>query len=487
MIEFAQNGPLGLSNDSSSGGAAIIGIGSGAVNVVDQIRLSRENADQCYIIDTDEQTIRGSVVEEKFLLGKRNVRGMGCGGDVAIAQSLWKAQEFEVAEMLSGIEKAFVVVSLGGGTGSGCGPLLLKWMKENGIRSTVFAITPFDFEGSAKLEKSADAVALMRHYSDSVFTVSNNRCLHLPEAEKDIRVSLHEVNKSVAQLVENLRRMITEKGLSQLEWDDLKSLNDTDSPAVISLENCWAGTGFAEGEDRLASVIMQALQSPLLEDGCAWKYSDRAFAGLIGGEDFSMSEYQALIRALKDDLPDGFPIVSGALVDPQMTGKLQLTLLFSTSTPQEVSWNMKETKSETAKEPVPNGLFKPAAQTDESVRPEDEETVLIENLKNAEKEEESRETEEVTIAQEKISDEAIIEESMEEPIEEPGDGAELEIDLFSEDFDASDAQRYFIQQDELPLEKEVSRGRFEKSSPTIMDGQDLDQPTYQRMKIKIRL
>jgi cell division protein FtsZ len=32
----------------------------------------------------------------------------------------------------------------------------------------------------------------------------------------------------------------------------------------------------------------------------------------------------------------------------------------------------------------------------------------------------------------------------------------------------------------------ISRGRFEKSEPTIIDGQDLDIPTFLRKKLKIR-
>jgi cell division protein FtsZ len=32
----------------------------------------------------------------------------------------------------------------------------------------------------------------------------------------------------------------------------------------------------------------------------------------------------------------------------------------------------------------------------------------------------------------------------------------------------------------------VNRGRFEKSEPTIVEGEDLDVPTYLRKKIKVK-
>jgi cell division protein FtsZ len=40
-------------------------------------------------------------------------------------------------------------------------------------------------------------------------------------------------------------------------------------------------------------------------------------------------------------------------------------------------------------------------------------------------------------------------------------------------------------QEVLPFEP-VSRGRFEKSEPTIVDGQDLDVPTFLRKQVKFR-
>jgi hypothetical protein len=53
--------------------------------------------------------------------------------------------------------------------------------------------------------------------------------------------------------------------------------------------------------------------------------------------------------------------------------------------------------------------------------------------------------------------------------------------------DKGTEQRYFVQQEELPLDKKIYRGRFEKSAPTIFNGEDLDQPTFMRQNVKIRL
>jgi cell division protein FtsZ len=40
-----------------------------------------------------------------------------------------------------------------------------------------------------------------------------------------------------------------------------------------------------------------------------------------------------------------------------------------------------------------------------------------------------------------------------------------------------------VKQEDLPLEP-IARGRFEKVEPTIVEGEDLDVPTFLRRKIK---
>ena len=50
---------------------------------------------------------------------------------------------------------------------------------------------------------------------------------------------------------------------------------------------------------------------------------------------------------------------------------------------------------------------------------------------------------------------------------------------------AAGAKKAEAKQETLQFEP-ISRGRFEKSEPTIIDGQDLDVPTFLRKNLKIR-
>jgi cell division protein FtsZ len=466
MIDFASEGPLGDVTYDETGTHATIGVGGGGVNILDRIRLANEEARNCFVMDTDEQAIRGSVVEEKFLLGKRRLRGLGCGGDMRLASQLWPEQEVEIAEMLEGLETAFVVTALGGGTGSGLAPHLVSWLKDQGVGVIVFAVTPFEFEGQEKRKRAAESLRRLKQSADGIYVFSNQRCLHLPEADKDIRWCMHEINGDLAQAVETLRRLSREKGLSQVTWNDLSAMGLASDMESGTLETAWTGSGEAAGPDRLERVVEDAIQGVMMEDGTGWKYAQRAFAGLIGGPDLSMSEYQAVIRALKSDLPDGFPIGSGALVDPSMGDRLRLTLFLSGP----------------CGDPDNCLLDLPASTQGGGI---------IENQSDLAHEEENFEPTRID-GIESGADAVVDEAGAELDDSQFGDchpeEAVAEEELFGiESMGAGESQIYFSEQEELPLERQNHRGRFEKTAPTIYDGEDLDQPTFQRLGISIRL
>ena len=60
----------------------------------------------------------------------------------------------------------------------------------------------------------------------------------------------------------------------------------------------------------------------------------------------------------------------------------------------------------------------------------------------------------------------------------PASGAALD-----ETSEAAKAREF--RQEQMELEP-VNRGRFEKSEPTIIDGEDLDVPTFLRRNVRLR-
>ena len=66
-----------------------------------------------------------------------------------------------------------------------------------------------------------------------------------------------------------------------------------------------------------------------------------------------------------------------------------------------------------------------------------------------------------------------------------GDGVGLEVLVVALAPDGVEAVGVQARQEVLQFES-ITRGRFEKSEPTIIEGQDLDVPTYLRKNVRVK-
>jgi cell division protein FtsZ len=219
----------------------------------------------------------------------------------------------------------------------------------------------------------------------------------------------------------------------QLHLADLRNLLAEHDCGGMTLENCWTGFGIGSGSDRAREVVDEVLSGPLFADGQAWSKGSAVIACLGGGKNLSMGEFQTVIEYLKQEIPVELPILAGTILDAYETDALSLTLMVIGQTPEEETPKAKEelaltpAEPKTPEPPVGNRIkTKTVPATPETTRDDDF-------------------------------------------LGTPGT-----------------EQRYFAQQEELPLDKKIYRGRFEKSAPTILNGEDLDQPTFMRQNIKIR-
>ncbi|MDR2462704.1 MAG: hypothetical protein LBD30_02875 [Verrucomicrobiales bacterium] len=443
MIDFKHDGEFSLPDTNSLAGHVIIGLGSAGVNMVDQIMLERRDGATLFGFDTDEQIIRGSVLDNKRLLGAGKIHGMGAGGDPSLAAEIAREERAEVIDLLQGVRSAVLVAGLGGGTGSGMAPEFCRMLKQLGATVIVVAVTPFAFEGKRRLHQTVEALTVMRREADAVLCLSNGRLTGLSGREVNIRDGFATMNRLVGRMCLNLRAVLNRKGPMQIHLADIRNLLAEHDCGGVTMENCWTGFGAGAGADRAHEAVDKTLNSPLFADGQVWTKGAAVIACLSGGGNLSVGEFQSALEYLRQEIPVELPILAGAILEPCETDTLGLTLM--------VIGQMGVEEEE---------LPKPRAREEFAFEPK-----LMADAPSAEE----------------ISDELD-----ETPVKAP-QAADNDTDLFGVTERKSAEQRYFVQQEELPLDKKIYRGRFEKSAPTIFNGEDLDQPTFMRRNVKIRL
>ncbi len=73
----------------------------------------------------------------------------GAGGNVTVARAAAAKYDHTLRSLVDGAEIVILVMGLGGGTGSGVGPILAKMAQEVGALTLAVAITPFRWECAA--------------------------------------------------------------------------------------------------------------------------------------------------------------------------------------------------------------------------------------------------------------------------------------------------------------------------------------------------
>lgn len=406
---------------------ALIGLGGAGVNILDQLALHFQRSVRFLALDTCRQVIAGSVVTDKFLLAANTCRGLGCGGDPAYAASLLRPDLPALDTRLAGVEEVVLLGGLGGGTASGMAPGLLAHLRARGLRTVAVVVTPFSFEAHRRLETARVATAELRENADAVLVVSNDRLTRHLGLECAVQETFRLMNRVVGQAAVSLSHLLGSRALMQLSLADLQTLVGRTFDPGGTLENCWIGLATGRGPNRHREVVEAALASPLFTDAQVWREGERMLVSVLGGRDFSMAELQKVQTLLQAQLPRPLPFVAGAAIDPSQHGVLQITVLVGRS------------------DPAPRSCPEPEIRP---VAPLRDDTAKVGQAARTQPAPVSGRPERVRPRR---------------------------------------PQRYFVEQEELPLETSGYRGRFENSLRSEVGGEDLDQPTFQRKRLRLRL
>ena len=150
----------------------VIGVGGGGGNAVNHMYQEGIEHVSFALCNTDKQVLEKSVIPTKLKIGP----GLGAGGDPRKAQQIASENIDDIKALLSdGTEMAFVTATMGGGTGTGAGPIVAKVAKEMGILTVGIVTIPFLFEGRNKILQALDGVDEMAKNVDALLVINNER------------------------------------------------------------------------------------------------------------------------------------------------------------------------------------------------------------------------------------------------------------------------------------------------------------------------
>ena len=154
----------------------VVGVGGGGGNAVsrmyDDIGI---RGIEFIAINTDAQDLDYCGAKKKIYIGKNLTRGLGTGMNPDIGRQAAEENRSEIVEALKGADLVFLTIGLGGGTGSGAGPIVAEAAKESGALTVAVVTKPFSFEGSQRSRIAQEAFIKLKEKVDTLIVIPNDR------------------------------------------------------------------------------------------------------------------------------------------------------------------------------------------------------------------------------------------------------------------------------------------------------------------------
>jgi cell division protein FtsZ len=440
MISYPRSSP------SATVRLRILGIGNAGVHLADRLAMSGDAGTDVVVMNTDAQSLTSSVVTQKLALGPKVTRGLGAGGDPEIGYQAAQESLGEIRDLMKDVDLIFLCGGLGGGTASGVAPVVAEMARESGVMVFSLFTSPFSFEGRRRNAQAAEALGALGRQSDAVIHFENDRMAELAGPRSGIEETFAAADATLLSCVASLAGILGGGAPLPVGLTDLLSaLGGGTSRALF-------GQGTATGDNRAHEALEVALKSPLLDRGRLLNESHAVVVHLSGPPSFAFAEVAAIMRGVTKHVADAANVFLGVTTASDPSTPVQVTILGNYD--REAGGDPVATPRRSTE---PSTQIAPASEPKRKPRP--------------------------------LPIEETAPPSGEEPkplFPEPSEPDNRPVaPVRSPSVDAKPRPRTKpapkSKQETLQFES-VARGRFEKSEPTIVEGEDLDVPTFLRMR-----
>ncbi len=296
----------------------VVGVGGAGGSAVNRMKDAGLAGVQFIAMNTDAQALHNSRADLKIHLGHNTTNGLGAGADPSVGEAAARESIDEIRDALEGADMVFVTIGAGGGTGSGAGHVVAEIARDLGILTVGVATKPFSFEGEKRRTNAEWAIAQLGKQVDTMITIPNDRLLQTIDRRTPLLETFKIADDVLRQGVQGISELITEHGLINLDFADVKAIMSNAGSALM-------GIGRASGDDRAAQAAQQAIESPLIEvsiDG-----AKGVLFNVTGGYDMSMSEIQEAAEIITSAVAPDANIIFGATLKPELEDELIITVI----------------------------------------------------------------------------------------------------------------------------------------------------------------
>ncbi|MEI6521132.1 MAG: cell division protein FtsZ [bacterium] len=296
----------------------VIGVGGGGSNAVDRMIEAGLTGVEFIVANTDMQALARSLADRKIQLGEDVTRGLGAGGNPEVGRLAAEESRQELKNVLDGTDMVFITAGMGGGTGTGAGPVIAEIAKEMGALTIAVVTKPFRFEGR-RMNCALEGTARMKEKVDALITIPNERLMNVVPKNTSMREAFQYADEILRQGVKGISDLICVAGDINLDFADVSAVLSGAGTALM-------GIGEGQGERRAAEAAQGAISSPLLET--SMEGASRILFNITGGIDLGINEVDEAANIIAQAAGvENANVMFGLVFDESMGDRVRITVV----------------------------------------------------------------------------------------------------------------------------------------------------------------
>ena len=300
----------------------VMGIGGGGSNAVNYMFEHGIKGVDFVICNTDAQALEASPVPNKIQLGIDLTEGLGAGSNPDVGRGAAEESAERITELLDANTKMlFITAGMGGGTGTGAAPVIAEIAKDKGILTVGVVTIPFSTEGGNRRQYAEEGINQLKNYVDTLLVINNEKLIEV-YGDLTFTSAFAKANEVLNTATKGIAEVISQHLLVNIDLNDARKVLENSGTAVM-------GQAKVEGENRAIEAVIEALDSPLLNDNDITG-AQQVLLKIVTGDgegEIKMSELSKIKNKIQEAAGRDVNIIEGIGIDTDLGMSISVTVI----------------------------------------------------------------------------------------------------------------------------------------------------------------
>ena len=300
----------------------VMGIGGGGSNAVNYMFEHGIKGVDFVICNTDAQALEASPVPNKIQLGIDLTEGLGAGSNPDVGRGAAEESAERITELLDANTKMlFITAGMGGGTGTGAAPVIAEIAKDKGILTVGVVTIPFSTEGGNRRQYAEEGIDQLKNYVDTLLVINNEKLIEV-YGDLTFTSAFAKANEVLNTATKGIAEVISQHLLVNIDLNDARKVLENSGTAVM-------GQAKVEGENRAIEAVIEALDSPLLNDNDITG-AQQVLLKIVTGDgegEIKMSELSKIKNKIQEAAGRDVNIIEGIGIDTDLGMSISVTVI----------------------------------------------------------------------------------------------------------------------------------------------------------------